>query len=54
MAHVQAGVQVAPGWHWQLEPHLQFGPQAHDAAPCSVEAATAPVAESTLFVDEFI
>jgi hypothetical protein len=26
--HLQSGVQVEPGWHWQAGPHLQFGPHA--------------------------
>jgi hypothetical protein len=29
---LQAGVQVAPGWHLQLGPHLHAGPQAQDFA----------------------
>ena len=53
-AHLQAGEQVAPGLHWHVEPHLQFGPQAHDVAPFLVLAPAATLAESTLFVDKFI
>jgi hypothetical protein len=37
-----------------VEPHLQFGPQAHDAAPFMALAPAAALAESTLFVVEFI
>jgi hypothetical protein len=54
-AHLQAGEQVAPGWHWHVERHLQVGPQAHDVAPALVAAASAAaLAESTIFVNEFI
>ena len=30
--HLQEGVQVAPGLHWQLAPHLHAGPQAQGVA----------------------
>ena len=53
-AHLQAGEQVAAGSHWHMGPHVQFGPQAHDVAPFLVSAPVAALAESTLFVDEFI
>jgi hypothetical protein len=43
-AHLQAGVQVAPGLHWQLGPHLQAGPQAQGFAlpvsPVEADAGT--------------
>jgi hypothetical protein len=47
-------VQVAPGRHWHVEPHLQFGPQAHDAVPVLESVPAAALAESTLFAVEFI
>lgn len=52
-AHLQAGEQVAPGWHWHAEPHLQLGPHAHDVAAFLVLAPVAAFAESTPMVDEF-
>jgi len=52
-AHLQAGEQVAAGLHWHMEPHWQFGPQAHDVAPFWVSAPAAALANSTL-LDEFI
>jgi hypothetical protein len=37
-----------------VEPHLQFGPQAHDAVPVLERVPAAALAESILIVDEFI
>jgi hypothetical protein len=53
-AHLQSGVQVAPGWHLQLGPHLQAGPQAQDIPLFLVAMLGAVDFESRPLIVEFI
>jgi hypothetical protein len=51
---LQSGVQVAPGWHLHVEPHLQAGAQAQDI-PLFMAATLAAVDfESRPLAIEFI
>jgi hypothetical protein len=47
-------VQVAPGWHWQVAPHLQAGPQAQDFPSLLVATLAVVEVELTLLAVEFI
>jgi hypothetical protein len=45
-AHLQAGVQVLPGWHLHAAPHVQAGPHAQDISILSVAGHVAVEGES--------
>jgi hypothetical protein len=47
-------VQVAPGWHLHVEPHLQVGPQAQDIALLLVATLVAVEFELRPLAVEFI
>jgi len=51
---LQVGVQVAPGRHWHVEPHLHAGPQAQETPSLLVVTLAVVDLESILFTDEFI
>ena len=52
--HLQAGVQVAPGWQLHAVPHLQAAPQAQDIQLLSAATLVAVEFESRSFSVEFI
>jgi len=51
---LQVGVQVAPGRHWQVEPHLHAGPQAQDIPSLLVVTLAVVEFELMLLAVEFI
>jgi hypothetical protein len=53
-SHVQAGVQVAPGWQLQAEPHLQAGPQTQNIPLLSVVSVMTAECESGALSVEFM
>ncbi len=52
--HWHGGVQVAPGWHVHVDPHLHAGPQAQVAPLLSVATPGAFEFESILITEESI